>query len=122
MIAALPYAGTSGWSGSETSRARAEHEDSTGLTVSRQQLTLRHLRHAGLAGLTFRELGDITGWHHGQSSGVLSVLHKEGMIARLAASRDGSKIYVRMDCIAGRPTEQHGGKAKTCPHCGESID
>ena len=42
-IPVLPYGGTSGWSGSETSRLRATEQDSNGVTASRQQEVLNML-------------------------------------------------------------------------------
>jgi hypothetical protein len=40
---ALPYAGTQGWSGSDTSQERAETEAADGTASQRQQDTLRYL-------------------------------------------------------------------------------
>lgn len=118
----LPYAGTSGWSGSQTSRDRAKHDDESGRTQNRQMTALRELRFAGPYGMTSAELGAQTGWHHGQSSGVLSVLHKENIIARLSQTRDGRKVYTRHDFVDGRATERHGRHTRTCPHCGGDVD
>jgi len=63
---------------SDTSRNRAKSEDATGVTSNRQRVTLDLLEQAGRRGLTWRELSELTGWHHGQSSGTLSTLHREG--------------------------------------------
>lgn len=98
----LPYAGTSGWSGSDTSRQRAIHEDSTGVTGGNQERTLTELRKAGSYGLTWRELGELLGLHHGSASGVLSVLHKAGLIVRLREQRSRSAVYVTPDYVLGR--------------------
>lgn len=104
-----PYAGTSGWSGSETSRERAEDADEGGTTTARQSRTLLALHHAGTHGLTWRELADENGWHHGQASGALSVLHKEGRIVRLADERrQRCAVYVHPDYVEGRDAAQHG--------------
>jgi hypothetical protein len=105
----LPYAGTSGWSGSGTSRKRAKQDDTNGRTKDRQVKTLESLDQAGDLGLTYKELGEIHGWHHGQSSGALSVLHKTGRIARLAESRNRCKVYVTPGNIDNRLTEPHSG-------------
>lgn len=102
-----PYAGTSGWAGSQTSRARAEQQDSDGTTSERQSVTLRLLERADHKGLTWKELSEATGWHHGSASGVLSVLHKSDKIKRLAESRDRCAIYVAYDCSYFRPTEPY---------------
>jgi hypothetical protein len=60
----LPYAGTSGWSGSETSRERAEDLDKSGITIKRQQFVLSELLMLGKQGITWREL-DVHYGHHG---------------------------------------------------------
>lgn len=114
----LPYAGTSGWSGSATSKQRAARADRDGTTSVRQSSTIAALREAGYTGLTWAEVADRMGWHHGTASGALSVLHKEGLIARLAVSRDRCRIYVLPEYVGDRPTEGHGRKPKPCPNCG----
>lgn len=107
----LPYAGTSGWSGSETSQQRALLADASGETEDRQRLTLAALRSAGTRGLTYQELGSTFGWHHGKSSGVLSVLHKDGQIARLAKERrNRCAVYVAPQHIDNRAVARHGRK------------
>lgn len=103
----LPYGGSSGWSGSEASHDRAEHDDSTGVTSHRQATVLTALRTAGVDGLTWTELAYMNGWHHGTASGALSVLHKAGKIARLTVRRDGSSVYVANEFVADRPTAEH---------------
>lgn len=104
----LPYAGTSGWSGSDTSRERAAEADSTGVTGARQRAALAYLAGAGPWGGTWAEVGAALGLHHGGASGVLSVLHKSGRIARLADRRDRCKIYALPEHVNGRETEPHG--------------
>lgn len=112
----LPYDGTSGWSGSDTSRERAITDDRSGKTRLRQSQTLTHLRHNGERGLTWKELSEITNWHHGQASGVLSVLHKAGLIARLKERRNKCAVYVANEYIYGRATSSP--TIKRCRHCG----
>lgn len=116
----LPYAGTSGHSGSETSKARALSSDSSGQTARRQRQALAILDSYGSQGLTWKELASLLNLHHGSASGVLSVLHKTGRIARLSESRNGSKVYVALNWIQGRKTEGQG-KQKQCPHCGGRL-
>lgn len=116
--AALPYAGTSGWSGSETSKDRALTEDSLGVTAERQRKVLNELQFAGEIGLTWKELADLYKWHHGQASGVLSVLHKEGMISRLTIRRNKCAVYVLPNQVKGREIASHGRKKHTCSNCG----
>lgn len=113
----LPYAGTSGWSGSETSRQRASKNDSEGTTGKRQAITLDLLQKSGTEGLTWHELDELTDWGHGSASGVLSVLHGAGLIQRLTEIRGGSKVYVTPPYVLGRDTETK--KQKVCRHCGQ---
>lgn len=115
----LPYAGTSGHSGSDTSKARALHDDSTGKTTQRQKNALALLESVGSHGITWKELANYLNLHHGSASGVLSVLHKAERIARLQEVRNGSKVYVALDYIGGRAIE--GQKSKKCPHCGGHL-
>ena len=119
-IPLLPYAGTSGWSGSETSHARAVSADRNGTTSAHQRQALESLALALTRGRTWRELADEYGWHHGSASGVLSVLHKEGLVARLSTSRQRCKVYVLPDYIEGRETEKHGRKPRPCSNCGHT--
>jgi hypothetical protein len=115
----LPYGGTSGWSGSETSRLRAIDEDSNGTTAGRQQDTLNLLFDSGVLGMTWKELSDQTGWHHGSASGVLSVLHKEGLIVRLKEKRNRCAIYILERYVQGR--ELSDRKIRRCGNCGCKI-
>lgn len=118
----LPYAGTSGWSGTDTSRARAITSDTTGGTKLRQLQVIKILNGLGEHGVTWKELAENTGWHHGQASGVLSVLHKEGRIARLVAKRGKCRIYVANNFINERETDSQGRKPKPCSNCGHVND
>jgi DNA-binding MarR family transcriptional regulator len=111
-----PYAGTSGWSGSRASYDRVVDEDTDGTTSKRQKETLGHLYNADHMGLTWKELADITGWHHGQASGVLSVLHKENLIIRLHERRNRSSIYVLDQFVKGR--ELSNRTVRRCKNCG----
>jgi hypothetical protein len=115
----LPYAGTSGWSGSDTSKERALREDGEGTTGYRQSETLGVLWDAGYWGVTWSELAELYGWHHGQASGVLSVLHKAGKIVRLKARRNKSAIYVLPNYINDREVSER--KVKTCGNCGHQL-
>jgi hypothetical protein len=116
----LPYNGTSGHSGTDTSKARALRADRSGKTALRQAQALNLLSQRKMSGLTWKELSEITGLHHGTASGVLSVLHKSGRIARLKESRDGCKVYVDVSCVEGRVIESQGRK-RCCPHCGGNL-
>lgn len=105
----LPYAGSSGWSGSDTSRERADRDDSTGKTTKRQREILRYLRRRENIGTTWKELADWYGWHHGQASGSLSNLHKGGLIVRLKDTRrDRCAVYVLPEYAGGREVAAQG--------------
>jgi hypothetical protein len=116
----LPYNGTSGHSGTETSKERALDADKSGNTLKRQARLLSLLESRQDEGLTWKEFSEISKLHHGTASGILSVLHKTGKIARLKESRNRCKVYVSLSWIQGRPTEQQGVK-KCCPHCGGNL-
>jgi hypothetical protein len=108
----LPYAGTSGWSGSSTSLGRALREDEDGTTSDRQRTVLRYLADRGAQGATWRDLADRLGYHHGSASGALSVLHKTSRIERLTEKRNRCKVYVLPEYVNGRDTEPHGGRLR----------
>lgn len=89
----LPYSGTAGFvEGSDTSEDRARSE-AEGQATERQRQVLRILADYPL-GLTWQELSDFTGWHHGQSSGALSVLHKVGAVIQLKERRHRCHPYI----------------------------
>ena len=66
---------------------------STATVTTNQQAVLDLLEQAGFNGLTWKELGKKKRWHHGQASGVLSKLHKDGLAVRHATLVNGSSIY-----------------------------
>lgn len=105
----LPYAGTSGWSGTGTSEQRAKEADRTGITGDRQRRVMWFLAGCRTRGATWKELSEQTGWHHGTASGALSVLHKTGRISRLTEVRNRCKVYVLPEWVNGRDTEPHRG-------------
>jgi DNA-binding MarR family transcriptional regulator len=106
-LVVLPYGGTSGWSGSDTSEERAQRQDKNGTTGQNQKRTLSLLLFSRDEGLTWKELSDKTGWHHGTASGALSVLHKAGLIARLTERRLKCAVYVAPAFVNGRETQTH---------------
>jgi hypothetical protein len=107
----LPYKGTSGWSGTNTSRQRAVTADKTGKTLNRQAGAYWLCKDAGAFGITVAELRKEPGWeHHGTASGTLSVLHKAGKLARLEATRKKCHIYVHPSFVNGRATQAQGKK------------
>jgi len=109
----LPYAGTSGWQGSDASRNRALADDADGSTGNRQQIAMWFLIDARSRGLTWRELGDAQGWHAGQSSGALSNLHKVGLITRLKERRNRCSVYVLPEYVNDRELSPFKNEGKT---------
>lgn len=118
----LPYAGTSGWSGTDTSRERAITADTNGDTAEIQAFVYRYLLWNRETGATWKEIAESSGWHHGTVSGALSVLHKTGKIARLLDKRARCRIYVLPTYIGDRETDSQGRKPKPCPNCGHVND
>ena len=115
----LPFAGTSGWSGSDTSEKRARQNDGDGTTKARQKQAFEFIAQQRTFGITWKELSERTGLHHGSASGVLSVLHLANKIKRLKESRNNCKVYVLPEFVNDRVVEQYGrNKKKSCPHCG----
>lgn len=95
---------TSGHSGSDTSAERAVGEARDGTKSMRETRVLGFLMVLGTDGVTVRELREITGWHHGQASAVLSTLHKAGKIDRLTERRDKCLVYTHPDYTGDRQT------------------
>lgn len=79
---------------SDTSRARATHEDATGKTNARRQQVLDLIIETGTVGLTWKEAADLTGLHHGQVSSVLTKLHELGDVFQLKITRYGCHPYL----------------------------
>jgi len=98
----LPYAGTEGWSGSDTSRERAYADATAGTAGKRQRDVLDLLGRQGSDGLTWSEAAYALDLHHGQASASLSALHKEDRIARLKERRGRSQIYVLPQYVGDR--------------------
>ena len=117
-----PYKGTAGWSGTDTSKARAIDNIASGREENNQARALAYLKLAGTNGMTWKELADGTGWHHGTASGVLSVLHKSGAIVRTIKVRNRCKIYVHQNFKDQVSHEVYKAKEKLCPHCGNDIN
>lgn len=118
----IPYNGTAGWSGTDTSKARAVDNVKSGKELNNQELALAYLKLAGESGLTWKELATITGWHHGTASGVLSVLHQSGAIIRAVKVRNRCKVYVHQNYKDIVIHEVYKKREKLCPHCGNDIN
>jgi hypothetical protein len=115
----LPYAGTSGFSGSDTSEARARREDGEGTTSKRQKEAIDFLEIVKYHGATWKELADFLHVHHGSASNVLSIFHLKGYAMRLQESRNRCKVYVLPQYVQDRKTEIR--KVKKCPHCHKEL-
>ena len=119
----VPYNGTAGWSGTDTSKQRALDNINSGRELNNQQSALVYLKQAGELGLTWKELATETGWHHGTASGVLSVLHQSGAIIRLYSVRNRCKVYVHQNYKdAYTKYETYKKRERLCPHCGNDIN
>jgi hypothetical protein len=118
----VPYNGTAGWSGTDTSKLRAVENLVSGREENHQQLALRILKSRGTEGATWKELAIDTGWHHGTASGVLSVLHQSGAIVRLYTVRNRCKVYVHQNFKDDVRSEPYKKREKFCPHCGNDIN
>lgn len=129
-----PYAdGTSGHSGD----ASLDAEPQRRRNIDR---AMRLVRRAGRQGITWRELAERTGWHHGQASGALSNLHRSGLAVRLAERRHRCGVYVAPEHVQGREQRPYGRKRRppaladlrpadpgpctvhTCHYCGEEWE
>jgi hypothetical protein len=122
---ALPYAGTSGWSGSQTSYERVKIVDESGATAKYQKMFLSDLRKAGNEGLTSREWGLMHDLEHQTYSSVPSVLHLGGFVARLTQRRGRHQIYVLLDWVNGRTLAPHKSNQKkilNCTNCGHEME
>ena len=117
-----PYKGTAGWSGTDTSKARAIDNIASGREENNQVLALKYLKSKGTDGDTWKEIAAETGWHHGTASGVLSVLHQSGAIVRALKARNRCKIYVHQDFKWHIQHEVYKKREKLCPHCGNDIN
>lgn len=106
-VALLLYAGTSGYSGSETSERRAREQDASGVTGKRQRAVHALLAKAKAYGRTDHEVQEDLGIGHGASSSALTALHKAGHIARLQVERYGNQVYVLGEHVNSRATSPY---------------
>jgi hypothetical protein len=119
----LPYAGTSGHSGTDTSERMARYLDLAGVTATSQRTVWTSVAMGRENGATVAELRqDLPGLHHGRISGALTVLHRSGLLARLQDTRGRCKIYVLPKYAGERGTEPALKKREfaheSCPMCG----
>ena len=122
---ALPYAGTSGWSGTDTSRERATRNDANGTTLTTQKLIWDAVECSGVDGMTVADIRwQFPEKHHGTLSGALTSLHMKGQLLRLKAERLGCKIYVVPRYQSGRDIESPKRNRQLltiCPHCNQNL-
>ena len=118
----VPYNGTAGWSGTDTSQQRAVDNIHSGKELNNQEFALFILKSRGIHGATWKEIATHTGWHHGTASGVLSVLHQSGAIVRLYSARNRCKIYVHQDFKDDVKYSTYKKPERFCPHCGNDIN
>jgi hypothetical protein len=99
----LPYGEKgSGWSGSETSRERAEREDAMGITGKRQAQVFALLATRNTQGMTVKEVEDALSIGHGPASSALTHLHRADRVARLQERRVGQQVYVLKGYVEDR--------------------
>lgn len=83
------YNGTQGSVNRFTSKTR---------NVASLETVLDAVKGSGTHGMTWRELADWLGLHHGQASGALSNLHKKELVFVLRdVTRDKCSVYVTAD-------------------------
>ena len=82
---------------SDTSHARAVNEDLAGTTTKRRKQISDIVRAEFTQGMTWAELANATGLHHGQVSGALSKLHEMGRLFQRRDTRNGCHPYVHAD-------------------------
>ena len=96
------YNGTSGSVPRDTSVQREQHERETGKTSLRAERFMGLLENSGAYGLTWRDLQTRyrqrygVELHHGQISGMLSNLHKDGSVFT-------TTVLKRQNCLAYLP-------------------
>ena len=118
----IPYNGTAGWSGTDTSEQRALDNIQSGWEENNQQLALRILKNRSTEGVTWKELATHTGWHHGTASGVLSVLHLSNAIVRTYTTCNRCKVYVHQNFKDDVKVEPYKKREKLCPNCGHDVN
>jgi len=89
------YADTIGSVDRETSRTRTTRNEA----AQRAQQILDLLNPQATAGLTWKQIAQVTGLHHGQVSGLLSNMHRAGLVAQLRIRKDGCHPYIHADFI-----------------------
>ena len=108
------YNDTAGFVDRPASRERAVREVADGSLSIRQQAILIYLEDAGREGMTWKQLSDLLGLHHGKISGALSNMHKCGVVFMQVAQRDRCHPYVHaMYRETFSPDERYDQPART---------
>jgi hypothetical protein len=108
------YNDTEGYVDRPASRERAIKEAQNGTASERQQAILSLLDDAGLDGMTWKELGDELGLHHGKISGALSNMHLGGVVFMLRQTKDRCHPYVHANYRDDwTPAERYDEPART---------
>jgi len=93
-----------GWSGSDSSRDRAEREEASGVTGWRRVQVHDLIRTKAGLGMTCHEVEVELGIGHGAASAALTHLHRAGHLTRLTERRNGQEPYVLHAFVNGRET------------------
>lgn len=115
---------TTGYSGTDTSEARARGMRRSGKAQRVQDEVLREVAKKQASGLTIAELREtLPEHHHGTLSGALSNLHKAGRLMMLDYKRNKAHVYVTPMNVYGRNVRAFGRAAKTvvCPNCNHEF-
>ena len=97
--------GTTGHVDRPASRERAQREADDGTAADRALSILNLLTREPL-GLTWGEVADRLGLHHGQASGALSNLHKTGRVFMLREKRGRAHPYVHSQYRDAYPEQE----------------
>lgn len=91
----LPYNGTAGYVDRPASVTRAISEAESGIASERQRVIYATVARMGTTGATWRDIQRLfPELHHGQISGALSCLHKNGVVFALRTTRRNCHPYV----------------------------
>lgn len=110
LMIEYPNGNGSGHAGNDTSRERQQHEDASGMTLSRQQAALAAVWTAQSEGVTVLEMERYLDVGHGQASSALSHLHRAGRITRLKDRRRKQEIYVAAEFVNGRKESPYNAR------------
>lgn len=99
------------------SEARARREQYSGRFNNRQNFIMSMLLSSRQTGCTWKAISDFTNEHHGQVSGMLSSMHRNGWVFSLRKIHDGCHPYVHYafremfadDEVFDEPTQTKAG-------------